>query len=546
MFDLPEGITHGPDLEDAHAAALDAFVAFSEASNLEEDPASLVALAQGLLCTRLPQADTAYYELEDDLWKARAVQHLLSPEILPVLQAGMPRDTPQFRQLFQEDRPILSEWDATLAKMPETAAYTASGLYPYWRDGQPFASLTIGHQQPRGWTQRERLVFLAVGRALGLALERAGHAQRREARLVELQRQHHALEAYAELGREVAFETHPDSLIQHATRLLFTLLPGAFVRYVQDVHGQYRVRAEAGTPVQEALWDALPRPEEVLTFRVSAPRRQAQQQPVREGGALVGVLEVTLREGAAWTRADQAVLETVAQHLGYALERAAQLRDLKGRHLALEDRAHAERARHAAGEAFSEALWRDVRREVQVIQAADQPAEAAGRAQQLLDRLDALVEYLEWARRPLHLGLVSLLTLVLAVRDELVYEQAIEWRLGALPVVRGDQALLHRALFELLDNAVRATRDRQMAFIGVWSEVHPEGRAVYVRDNDEGFEPDFAELLFEPEGPGRGGKRSMGLAVVKRLVERHGGRVWAEGQPGEGATFAFVLPEEGP
>ena len=113
--------------------------------------------------------------------------------------------------------------------------------------------------------------------------------------------------------------------------------------------------------------------------------------------------------------------------------------------------------------------------------------------------------------------------------------------------VEGDPALLKQVLVNLLGNAIKFTRSRHPAVVDVGRRAETEGAAAYyVRDNGVGFDRARAEKLFgvfqrfhspaEYEGTG------VGLAIVQRVVERHGGRVWAESAPGEGATFYFTLP----
>lgn len=113
-------------------------------------------------------------------------------------------------------------------------------------------------------------------------------------------------------------------------------------------------------------------------------------------------------------------------------------------------------------------------------------------------------------------------------------------------LVEGDPSLLRILLENLMQNAWKFTRRREGARIDVGAVTGEEGRTFFVRDNGAGFDPRFATKLFEPferlhdqgdfEGTG------IGLATVKRIVGRHGGRVWAEGAEGRGATFFFTLP----
>jgi light-regulated signal transduction histidine kinase (bacteriophytochrome) len=144
---------------------------------------------------------------------------------------------------------------------------------------------------------------------------------------------------------------------------------------------------------------------------------------------------------------------------------------------------------------------------------------------------------------------VPLGRLVKEVVQELAPECAnrrVEWRIGDLPVVRGDRALLRVVLQNLLSNAIKYSRRSDPAVIEVGAEQIGEGESVVcVRDNGVGFDMRERDRLFgvfqrlhgEEEFEGTG----VGLATARRVVHRHGGRIWAEGAPGQGATFSFTV-----
>jgi light-regulated signal transduction histidine kinase (bacteriophytochrome) len=128
--------------------------------------------------------------------------------------------------------------------------------------------------------------------------------------------------------------------------------------------------------------------------------------------------------------------------------------------------------------------------------------------------------------------------------------RALTWETGDLPEVEGDPTLLHQVFFNLISNAVKYTRKRESARIEIGSKVSTDNNiTIFVRDNGAGFEMDYVDKLFRVfqrlhkaqdfEGTG------IGLAIVRRIVERHGGRAWAEGAPGNGATFYVSLPMKG-
>jgi PAS domain S-box-containing protein len=126
-------------------------------------------------------------------------------------------------------------------------------------------------------------------------------------------------------------------------------------------------------------------------------------------------------------------------------------------------------------------------------------------------------------------------------------ERQIDWRIGQLPTVNCDPGLMKQVFANLLSNAVKYTRHRTPAIIEV-GELSTEGRSViFVRDNGAGFEQQYVHKLFgtfqrlhradEFEGTG------VGLATVQRIIRKHGGRIWAEGEVDKGASFFFVLAE---
>jgi signal transduction histidine kinase len=124
--------------------------------------------------------------------------------------------------------------------------------------------------------------------------------------------------------------------------------------------------------------------------------------------------------------------------------------------------------------------------------------------------------------------------------------RTLEFRIGDLPNALGNSELLRQVWVHLLDNAIKYSCDQPIAVIEVDAERdHGETRYL-VKDNGVGFDPRHRDKLFgvfqrlhpSPRFEGSG----VGLAIVYRIVSKHGGRVWAEGRPGEGATFGFALP----
>lgn len=163
--------------------------------------------------------------------------------------------------------------------------------------------------------------------------------------------------------------------------------------------------------------------------------------------------------------------------------------------------------------------------------------------------VDNLLSFSQMGRASLKIMQVDLNALVAEVRSRLLIEgdkRTVEWRIGQLPMVKADPNMLRLVLQNLLDNALKFSRDRQAAVIEIGATTTPQETVFYVKDNGIGFDQAYVGKLFgvfqrlhrveEFEGTG------IGLANVKRIVERHGGRVWAEGKLGSGAIFHVALP----
>ena len=164
--------------------------------------------------------------------------------------------------------------------------------------------------------------------------------------------------------------------------------------------------------------------------------------------------------------------------------------------------------------------------------------------------IDELLRFSKMSRAEVQSSRVSLRSIVEQVIAELsdhTTGRAIEWRVGALPEVEADGAMIRQVLANLIENAVKYTKTRAQAVIEIGSiEGGADEVVVFVRDNGVGFDMQYAGKLFgvfqrlhradEFEGTG------IGLASVKRIIERHGGRTWSDARVDRGAIFYFSLP----
>jgi PAS domain S-box-containing protein len=166
--------------------------------------------------------------------------------------------------------------------------------------------------------------------------------------------------------------------------------------------------------------------------------------------------------------------------------------------------------------------------------------------------IEDLLVYSRLGRHALRLQPVDMQTMVEEVRQMLVADLAgrqVEWRIQPLPVVIADDNMLRQVWQNLLGNAIKYSANRARAEIEVTSRTLDDGSVQFsVKDNGAGFDMAYAGKLFgvfqrlhkASEFPGSG----IGLANVRRILARHGGRVWAESAPDQGATFHFTLPAQ--
>ncbi len=162
--------------------------------------------------------------------------------------------------------------------------------------------------------------------------------------------------------------------------------------------------------------------------------------------------------------------------------------------------------------------------------------------------IDGLLTFSRFSRQPLNKRMVSPVAMVNQALEDLQAEQAnrrVKIAVADLPVCQADPTLLQQVFTNLLSNALKYSRQRDPAVIEIGAS-NEKGQWVYfIKDNGAGFERQYAHKLFgvfqrfhradQFEGTG------VGLAIVQRIILRHGGRVWGEAEPEKGATFYFTL-----
>jgi PAS domain S-box-containing protein len=215
-------------------------------------------------------------------------------------------------------------------------------------------------------------------------------------------------------------------------------------------------------------------------------------------------------------------------------------------------------------ESFSSTVSHDLRAPLRAINGfsrlllENERAQLSDDGQGMLDRIVAnssklgalieeILEYSRAAQKPLHRAPVDLGKLARSIATEMAGDHpAARVDVAALPLVEGDATMLHQVLQNLVGNALKFSAGRSAPRVEVGCSREGDEDVFFVRDNGAGFDMRYADKLFgmfqrmhsESQFPGTG----VGLAIVKRLIERHGGRIRAESAPEAGATFYFTVP----
>lgn len=166
----------------------------------------------------------------------------------------------------------------------------------------------------------------------------------------------------------------------------------------------------------------------------------------------------------------------------------------------------------------------------------------------LIDDLLAFSRLGRQEMRPAEINMGELAGAVFEDLKSLASDRQVKFKLKELPPAFGDQTMMRQVFVNLLSNALKFARSREVAVIEVGAAVEGDENVYHVKDNGVGFDMKYASKLFgvfqrlhtDEEFAGTG----VGLAFVQRIIQRHGGRVWAEAQVDQGATIYFTLPRK--
>ncbi len=351
-----------------------------------------------------------------------------------------------------------------------------------------------------------------------------------------------------------------------------------------NIYDSARGKGPTGTAIREGkhiLCSDIARDAAMAPWREAALKRGYYASavfPLIQEGVVVGAFNLYLPEVTTWPEDIVQLLDGLAEDLSFALDylaasnaRLRTERELRDLNAELEQRVRERTLRLEAAnqelEAFSYSVSHDLRAPLRSIDGFSQillknyGAQLDSKGQDYLSRvrrasqrmgelIDDMLLLSRVARSEIHKEQVDLSALARSISAELKQaapERVVEFVIADGIEANGDAKLLRILLENLLGNAWKFTAKKAAAKIEFGTQAIDGGSAVFVRDNGAGFNMHYANKLFQPfqrlhsmnefEGTG------IGLATVQRIIQRHGGRVWAEGEEGIGATFYFFCAQ---
>jgi PAS domain S-box-containing protein len=261
----------------------------------------------------------------------------------------------------------------------------------------------------------------------------------------------------------------------------------------------------------------------IVGFRVDITARKSDEEKIRQ---MNSELERRVSERTAELQFANQEMEAFCYSISHDLR--APLRSIRG---------YSEIVLHEYGEKLDDRCGEYLKR----------ACDSAGHMNQLLDDLLRLSVISRGELQNEETNLNELAKKIVAGLKSAEPQRKVKFKLARGLTVRGDARLLQIALGNLLSNAWKFTTRKPEALIEFGSTEQDGQRVFFVRDNGEGFEMEWKHRLFgvferlhsAKDFPGTG----IGLAIVQRIIQRHGGRIWAEGKRHQGATFYFTLPE---
>ncbi|HWG84841.1 MAG TPA: hybrid sensor histidine kinase/response regulator [Deinococcales bacterium] len=569
---------------EAREQALAAFAAFVEESGEETSIRHLAYQAVEVIRAYLGEGMGLLWELEGDTWRAHVWNGDFPPETIAAVTRGIPESTPTHRQIMAEEHFVfLDGWTPDPEYGDLGRQYPATGGVRLLSDGRPPAILGFAFENLRQWQEREKAVVQAVSRALQLAVERTGTTARLASQAGELAARNRALDSFALLTERIGSERDPVAVAAHLHPVVDAVVGASGVAYWELRDGTWHGLAwwgELDEGIIGTLKEGIPEetPEhrrivgaggEPVFFDAWTPDgaydggadnfRAAAGMLVQPHGRPPGIVGIGLRDRTAFTAADRAVLGAAYRAVSLGIERASAGARLEQQKLELE-------ARNAEQEAFLYTVSHDLRQPLLAIhgmgeilgeavdsgdtlQARAMLRRVQANAQKMSALLDGLLSLSRIGRSgeaPERLDLGEALRAALSDLEGRIGARGVRVELDECwPVVLYPRSELGQVVTNLLTNAVKwAGRPGQEPRVAV--ACSEEGGMVVLRvsDNGPGMEPQYREKVFglfqklnaKAEGTG------VGLAIVKRVAERHGGRAWIEDGPLGGATLAVSMP----